>query len=120
MLISCVERKESGIKITPAHIVSKEFVPSQEKSGYHYGYSVMKGKYCYHYGSYTESEQYNITLGYSIGGEQKELQYDNSDLYKNLDSSDKILILYREIYLDSVFDHYQLECMIVNNLKINI
>lgn len=123
LLISCVERKESGIKITTATLIGKEFVPSQEKSGYHYGYSVMKGKYCYHYGTYTESEKYYITLTYTIKNPKSirdTLNYDNGFMYENIKSTDRILVLYREVYIDSLFDHYQLESILVNKLKINI
>jgi hypothetical protein len=97
--ISCVSytRKEGVHQYTP--IVDKKFIPSHSEMGMHYGYSIMKGKTCWHYGEHTVSDEffiyymvYSDTIGWEV----------NKDRYDTTEIGDLLTKYYTYLYQDSV------------------
>jgi hypothetical protein len=74
-LISCIDIKYENKEPIKIQIIKKEIITAHSEFTYHYGYSVMKGKFCLHYG------EENIPTKYV-------LQYllNNDTIYENIDS----------------------------------
>jgi hypothetical protein len=80
-------------------IVNKNYIPSHSEWGVHYGYSLMKGKTCWHYGEHTVSDKYFIYyMVYSdtISWEINKERYDTTEI------GDLLTKYYTYLYQDSI------------------
>lgn len=91
LLTSCFHYSESEPYTVTGKVINKYHKDQEEKYGYHYGYSVMKGKYCYHYGSYTEEERNEVTYTFLLDT----ITENNKYLY---DLGDNLNITYVKLY----------------------
>jgi hypothetical protein len=101
LFTSCVKIVEKGPFTYESRVINKHHEDAKTEYGYHYGYSVMKGKTCYHYGNYDVPEENEITyifLGDTLTKNSKELFNKN-----------RLLITYMKVYHvekeDTLFSH---------------
>lgn len=95
MLSSCVKITHSDDMTYKSKIFDKSYIPEKTEWKYHYGYSLMKGKICWHYGQVTTNEKYYVKFKFL----DKVLERDDQGLYNR----DSITIIYYKVYHDSVF-----------------
>lgn len=60
-LTSC-EKMDYKNSNTIGVVVEKDSIPAQDKYEYYYGYSMMEGKFCYHYGMNHYDARYTTTI----------------------------------------------------------
>ncbi len=99
LLISCVKTTESNPIFTKGQVISKEHKDSETKVTYHYGYSMMKGKYCMHWGPEDFPEKNEVTFTFF----NDTLTWNDKTLYDSTQAT--VDILYVKVYEDSVFTH---------------
>ncbi|MFA5366626.1 MAG: hypothetical protein WC333_01980 [Dehalococcoidia bacterium] len=101
ILNSCVQVVEKGPFTCESKVINRHHEDAKTEYGYHYGYSIMKGKTCYHYGDYDVPEENEIT--YIFLGDT--LTTNNKELY----NKDHLFITYMKIYHvekeDTSFSH---------------
>lgn len=61
LLLSCEKTYEVSKNVTGI-VTSKEYEAPKYVMEYHYGYSFIDGKYCYHFGSNHHSERFTTTV----------------------------------------------------------
>jgi len=102
LMSSCSKSFIEGPFTYTGEVVSKYHEDAKSEMTYHYGYSVMRGKICWHWGRENIPEKNMIS--YEFLGDT--LETNNSDLYKAV--SDSVKILYNRSYLihkkDTVFN----------------
>ena len=99
LLTSCmnVSYKDGNSKQLP--IVEKKFIPSHTEITYHYGYSIMKGKYCMHWGPEEINEKY--FLYYMLDNDS--IKYSTYKArFDSLSIGDSLTIQYQYRYIDDI------------------
>ena len=99
-LSSCVKITYSDKITVTSEIISKNYTQEKNEYKYHYGYSIIKGKFCWHFGNVNTPESYTVKIKFlddTITRNDKGLYY-----------RDSLLITYREVYRDSIFSHNEI------------
>jgi hypothetical protein len=103
LLVSCMETYEKGPFECKSPVVGKEHQDAKTEITYHYGYSVMRGKWCMHTGPEDIPEKnlvYYEFLGDTLSKNSENL-YDSAGTYLN--------IQYVKVYTiekdDTIFSH---------------
>jgi hypothetical protein len=91
-IISCYKITESEPITTSSKIIYRHHEDKKTEYGYYYGYSMMKGKYCYHYGLHEISEE--NTVKFVFLGDT--LYRDSKFLFNK--SSDSLEIIYTKVF----------------------
>lgn len=60
-LTSC-EKMDYKNSNTIGVVVEKDYIPAYDKYEYHYGYSIMKGEFCWHWGMNHHDAKYTTTI----------------------------------------------------------
>lgn len=89
---ACVDQVEKGPFEYKSQIIRKFHKDAETVVEYHYGYSVMRGKFCYHLGPNDHPEE-NVVI-YEFLGDT--IQDNNKSLYDSL--SYNILIRYMKVF----------------------
>lgn len=97
--VSCTTYTETGPFYYSAKIISKVHEDAKTDVTYHYGYSVMKGKFCWHLGPEDIPEKY-ITQ-YLFFNDT--LSVNDPVIY--IKSNDTLFIKYNKVYIDSVLNN---------------
>lgn len=94
-VLSCVKITYSDNITITSEIISKNYTQETNEIKYHWGYSMMKGKYCLHFGNVHTPESYTVKIKFL----NDTITRDNRELYNR----DSLLITYHKVYKDSVF-----------------
>jgi hypothetical protein len=92
-----ITHKEGTHQHTP--VVDKKFIPSHTEISIHYGYSILKGKSCWHYGEYTVSDEYFIY--YMIHSDTISWEI-NKERYDTIQKDDSLVKYYTYTFQDSL------------------
>jgi len=95
ILSSCVKVTHSDKMIEYCKVISTNYVSEKDEYKYHYGYSVLKGRICWHFGNVHEDEKYEVKIKFF----DDTLNYNDKKLYYR----DSVKITYVKVYRDSVF-----------------
>lgn len=106
ILVSCSKITYSDTKQTYISLISNQYIEATSVWEYHYGYSVLYGKYCYHYGENNKDEKYIVVYKFL----NDTIQTDDKKLYNSL--KDSLLVEYKEVYKDSIFYENNIEKII--------
>lgn len=87
---SCKKYETSDIQITKGKFLEKTYTPAKTEWTYHYGYSVMKGKICYHYGPTDTPARFDNLFIFK--GDT--LDWNDINLYRHANAGDSLLIRY--------------------------
>jgi hypothetical protein len=97
LFTSCVKITQSEPIQVKCKVIYNEHQDSKTEYTYHYGYSFMKGKFCYHYGPEDISEK-NIVKFVFL---DDTLTRDRKALF----GKDTLCVTYVKMYEDSIFTH---------------
>ena len=95
MVLSCVKITYSDNITITGGVISKNYTQETNVMKYHYGYSVMRSKWCWHFGNVNTPESYIVNIRFL----DDTITRDDKNLYNR----DSLLITYRKVYKDSVF-----------------
>lgn len=60
-LTSCEKMDYKHSNVTGV-VTEKDYIPAYDKYEYHYGYSIMKGQFCWHWGMNHHNAKYSTTI----------------------------------------------------------
>jgi hypothetical protein len=100
-MASCVKISKSEPITKNCKIVYKLHEDETSKMTYHYGYSVLRGKFCWHFGNEDTPEKNIVKVVF----DKDTLDFDD----KNFILSDSLRITYVNVYHDSIFHHRKIE-----------
>lgn len=61
ILTSCEKMDYKHSNVTGV-VTEKDYIPAYDKYEYHYGYSIMKGQFCWHWGMNHHNAKYSTTI----------------------------------------------------------
>lgn len=91
-LTSCYKIVESDPIIVKSTIQNRQHEDEKSEWTYHYGFSMLEGKYCMHYGPETTPEKNIVTFNFL----NETLLRDDLSLYNK--NSNELTITYVEVY----------------------
>lgn len=91
-LTSCYKIVESDPIVVKSTILNKQHEDEKTEYSYHYGFSMIKGNFCWHYGPETTPEKNIVTFNFL----NETLSKDDISLYNK--NSNELTITYVEVY----------------------
>jgi hypothetical protein len=93
ILTSCEKIYYKDLNVTGI-VVEKNYIPAKDKYEYHYGYSIMKSKFCWHWGMNHHNSEYSTKINvdkttYTIGYKNNYKIGDTIKIIKTLKIRDK-------------------------------
>jgi len=90
-IFSCTNYKFHEEKII-MQVISKNYVKQHDDFTYHYGYSVMKGSFCWYWGTEHFPAKFNVTL---YNNEEDSLKLNDEKLYSTYNPGDSVILIKR-------------------------
>ncbi len=102
-LSSCEEHFHTEEPVV-ARVVDVSYVPAHNEYKYGYGYSPIRGKFCWHYGYFYEGAQYITHLEY----DNIVYAFNSKELYEKVDSATNkvgvtLIKVYKIVEKDTIF-----------------
>lgn len=91
---SCEKYETSDIQMTKGKFLEKDYTPAKTEYKYHYGYSIMRGKFCYHYGPTDTPARFDNLFTFK----NDTLDWDDFNLYNHANVGDSLIIRYVDRY----------------------
>jgi phosphate/sulfate permease len=97
-LSSCIDIKYENKEPIKIQIINKKIITAHSELTYHYGYSVIKGKFCFHYGEENIPTKYIIN--YIINNDTISENIDSLK-YMQINIKDSIFLNIKYKYVDN-------------------